>query len=56
MEKVVIEMSGREYQKFLAYKKADQVVKGFKRGLKEVREAKEGKRVLKSAYQLANEL
>jgi hypothetical protein len=56
MEKIVMEMSNREYQKFLAYKKADQVVRGFKRGLKEVREAKEGKRTLKSAYQLANEL
>jgi predicted AlkP superfamily phosphohydrolase/phosphomutase len=56
MEKIVIEMSNREYQKFLAFKQADKVVKSLKRSLREVQEAKEGKRILKSAYQLANEL
>ena len=53
---VTIEMSPREYKKFLAYKEADKIVKSVRRGLKEVRDACEGKRKLKSAYELANEL
>jgi len=56
MEKVIVEMSPREYKKFMAYKEADKIVKSIKRGLDEVKEAREGKRVLKSAYELAYEL
>ena len=56
MEKIMIEMSQREYNKFLAYKKADKIVKSIRKGLYEVKEAREGKRKLKSAYELANEL
>jgi predicted AlkP superfamily phosphohydrolase/phosphomutase len=56
MEKVTIQMSKREHKKFLAYKEADKVVKSVCRGLSEVQEAREGKRKLKSAYELAYEL
>jgi len=56
MEKIIVEMSPREYKKFMAYKEADKIVKSIKRGLGEVKEAREGKRVLKSAYELAYEL
>jgi len=56
MDKVTIVMSKREYKKFLAYKEADKVVKSIRRGLHEVQEAREGKRKLKSAYELAHEL
>ena len=56
MEKVTIEMSQREYKKYLAYKEADKIVKRIRRGLHEVQEAREGKRELKSAYELAYEL
>jgi hypothetical protein len=52
MEKITVEMSPREYKKFLAYKEADKIVKSIKRGLNEVKEAREGKRILKSAYDL----
>jgi len=56
MDKITIELSRREYKKFLAYKEADKIVRGIRRGLDEVKEAREGKRKLKSAYELAYEL
>jgi hypothetical protein len=56
MDKITIVMSQREYKKFLAYKEADKIVRSIRRGLNEVREAREGKRKLKSAYDLAYEL
>jgi hypothetical protein len=56
MEKVVITMSPTEYKKFQAYKEADKIVRSIRRGVKEVSEARLGKRTLKSAYQLADEL
>ncbi len=54
--KVTIVLSPREYQKFLAYKEADRIARGIRRGLGEVRRARAGKIKLKSAYELANEL
>jgi hypothetical protein len=56
METVNIVMSLREYKKFLAYKEADKIVRRLRRGLREIQEAREGKRKLKSAYELAHEL
>jgi hypothetical protein len=56
MEKVVITMSLSEYKKKLAFKEVNKVVQSIKGGLKEVKEAREDKRTLKSAHQLANEL
>jgi hypothetical protein len=56
MDKITIVMSRREHKKFLAYKEADRIVKHIRRGLREVQEAREGKRKLKSAYELAYEL
>jgi hypothetical protein len=54
-QKTVI-MSNAEYKRFLAYKEADKIARKIKRGLQEVQEAREGKRTLKSARQLADEL
>jgi len=56
MDKVRIEMSQREYKKYLAFKEADKIVRSIRRGLQEVKEAREGKRKLKTAYELAHEL
>jgi hypothetical protein len=56
MEKVVVTMSQREYKRFQVYKEADKVVQSIKKGLKEADEARTGRRTLKSAYQLADEL
>ena len=56
MAQIMVEMSQREYKRFLAYKEADKIVKGIHRGLHEVHEARKGKRKLKSAYELAHEL
>jgi hypothetical protein len=56
MEKIAITMSKSEYTRYLAFKEADMVVRSIKKGIKESQEARSGKRVLKSAYQLANEL
>ncbi len=52
----MIAMSPREYKKFLAYKEADRIAKSIRRGLNEVRESRTGKRRLKSARELANEI
>ena len=46
-------MSQYEYKKFISYKKADKIARSIRRGLNEVQEAREGKRKLKSAYELA---
>jgi len=56
MDKMTIVMSRREYKKFLAYKEADRIVRSIHRGINEVQEVREGKRKLKSAYELAHEL
>jgi hypothetical protein len=56
MDKITITMSRREYKKFLAYKEADKIARRVRRGIIEAKEADEGKRKLKSAYNLANEL
>ena len=55
MDKITVEMTTREYKKFLAYKEADKIVKSIRRGIKQVNEAREGKRSLKSAYDLVYE-
>ena len=56
METINVSMSAKEYKKFLAYKEADKIVRQIKRGLNEVRQARENGRSLKSAYELANEI
>jgi hypothetical protein len=56
MDKINVVMSQREYKKYLAYKDADKIVRSIRRGLHQVQEAKEGRRKLKSAYELAHEL
>ena len=56
MDKITIVMSQREYKRYLAYREADKIVRGIRRGFNEIQEAREGKRKLKSAYDLANEL
>jgi len=56
MDRITVVMSQREYKKYLAYREADKIVRGVRRGLTEIQEAHEGKRKLKSAYELANEL
>jgi hypothetical protein len=56
MDKMTVTMSPREYKKFLAYKEADRIARSIRRGIREVKEAREGKRELKSAYELAYEL
>ncbi len=56
MKKITVEMSAREYKKFLAYKEADKIAKHIKRGLDSAKKARAGKCTLKSAYELAYEL
>jgi len=56
MDRITVVMSQREYKKYLAYREADKIVRCVRRGLTEIQEAREGKRKLKSAYDLANEL
>jgi len=56
MDKITVVMTQYEYKKFLAYKEADKVAKGIRRSIHQVQEAREGKRRLKSAYELAYEL
>jgi hypothetical protein len=56
MDRITVKMTPREYKKFLAYKDAEKIVRSIRRGLHEAKEAREGKRTLKSAYELAHEL
>jgi hypothetical protein len=56
MDKITVTMSSREYKKFLAYKEAEKIAQSIRRGICEAKEAGEGKRKLKSAHELANEL
>jgi len=56
MEKITIQMTPAEYKRFLVFKEADKIVRGIKRGMREMREARTGNIKLKSARQLANEL
>jgi len=56
MDKISIVMTQREYKKYLAYKEADKIVRSIRRGIREVEEARKGKRKLRSAYELINEL
>ena len=56
MEKITVEMTPREYKRFLAYKEAERIARSIRRGLNEVQEMREGKHKLKSAHELAHEL
>jgi len=56
MKTVTVTMNERELRRFESFKEAETIVRGIKRGLKEVKQAKEGKIQLKSARQLANEI
>jgi hypothetical protein len=56
MDKITVKMSRYEYKKYLAYREADKVVRSIRRGLNEIKEARESNRKLKSAYELACEL
>jgi predicted nucleic acid-binding OB-fold protein len=56
MKKVTVTMNERELKRFESFKEAEKIVRGIKRGLKEVKQSKEGKIQLKSARQLADEI
>ena len=56
MKSITVKMTEREYKRFESYKQAEKVVRGIKRGLKEVNEANAGRTTLKSARQLLNEI
>ena len=56
MKKVTVTMNERELKRFESFKEAEKIVRGIKRGLKEVKQSKEGKIQLKTARQLADEI
>jgi len=56
MKTVTVTMNERELQRFESFKETENIVRGIKRGLKEINQSKEGKIKLKSARQLANEI
>ena len=56
MKTVTVTMNERELQRFESFKEAEKIVRGIKRGLKEVNQSKAGKIKLKSARQLADEI
>lgn len=49
-------MNERELRRYESFKEAEKIVRGIKRGLREVKRSKEGKVQLKSARQLAHEI
>jgi len=56
MKTVTVIINERELRKFESFKEAEKIVRGIKRGLKEVKQSKDGKIQLKSARQLADEI
>jgi predicted nucleic acid-binding OB-fold protein len=56
MKTVTVKMNERELKRFESFKEAEKIVRGIKRGLREINQAKSGKTQLKSARQLANEI
>jgi len=56
MKTVTVIMNERELKRFKSFKEAEKIVRGIKRGLKEVQQSQVGKIQLKSARQLADEI
>ena len=56
MKTVTVRMNEQELKRFESFKEAEKIVRGIKRGLREINQAKSGKTQLKSARQLANEI
>lgn len=56
MKTVTVTMNEKEWRRFESFKEAEKIVRGLKRGLKDVKQSKEGKIQLKSARQLADEI
>lgn len=56
MKTVTLTISEQELKRFESFKEAEKIVRGIKRGLREINRAKSGKAQLKSARELANEI
>ncbi len=56
MKTVTVKMNERELRRYESFKEAERIVRGIKRGLREVNQSKAGKVQLKSARQLAHEI
>jgi len=56
MKTLNIKMTEREYKRYQSYKEAEKIIRSIKRSFKEISEAKSGKRKLKSAKSLIDEI
>ncbi len=56
MQKIIVEMTNREYRRFESYKQAEKIVRSIKRSLKDVALSNKGTKKLKSARELINEI
>ena len=56
MKTVTVTQNEKELRRFESFLEDEKIVRGIKRGLKEVIQSKEGKIQLKSARQLADEI
>jgi hypothetical protein len=56
MQKIIVEMTNREYKRYESFKQAEKVVRSIKRSLKDVELSNAGEKKLKSARQLINEI
>jgi hypothetical protein len=56
MQKIIVEMTKREYKRYESYKQAEKVVRSIKRSLKDIELSNVGVKELKSARQLINEI
>lgn len=56
MKTLTVTMNEKEFRRFESFNEAEKIVRGIKRGLKEVKQLKDGKIQLKSAHQLADEI
>ena len=55
-KKVIVEMTLRDYKKFVEYKEAERIAKILKKGMAEIQQHKEGKIKLKSLQEMLDEI
>jgi hypothetical protein len=56
MKDIIVKMNEREAKRYESFKEAEKIVRGIKKGLREVKKSQSGMVLLKSARQLANEI
>ncbi|MEI7504222.1 MAG: hypothetical protein WCG93_11380 [Paludibacter sp.] len=56
MKTVIVKMNERELRRYNSFKEAEKIARAIKRGLRDIELSNVGKKSLKSAQQLADEI